>query len=80
MLTKLIVELVIGGLCGCAANKIMKGPSNGIIKNVLLGLAGGVVGGFLGNLIGLGDGWITGIVLSIAGSCLIVWLFRKLFK
>ncbi len=80
MLIKLIVSLVIGGLCGCAANKIMKGASKGIFWNVVLGLVGGIVGGFLGNLIGAGDGWITSILLSIAGSCLIIWIARKLGK
>ena len=48
MLIKLIVSLAIGGLCGCAANKIMKGASKGIFWNVVLGLVGGIVGGFLG--------------------------------
>ena len=80
MLIKLIVELVIGGLCGCAANHLMKGDSSSVIKNVLLGIGGGAVGGLLGNLLGVGDGWITGILLSIGGACLIVWLFRKLFR
>ena len=80
MLIKLILELVVGGLCGCAANKLMKGDSSSILKNVVLGLIGGVVGGFLGNLIGIGDGWISGIVLTIAGSCLVVWLYRKIAK
>ena len=45
MLIKLILELVVGGLCGCAANKLMKGDSSSILKNVVLGLIGGVVGG-----------------------------------
>ena len=78
MLIKLILELVVGGLCGCAANKLMKGDSSSILKNVVLGLIGGVVGGFLGNLIGIGDVWISGIILTIAGSCLVVWLYRKI--
>ena len=80
MLIKLIIEIVIGGLCGYAANKIMKGDTSSILKNIGLGIIGGFVGGIIGNLIGLGGGWITGIILSIAGSCLVVWLFRKLFK
>ena len=80
MLIKLIIEIVIGGLCGYAANKIMKGDTSNILKNIGLGIIGGFVGGIIGNLIGLGGGWITGIILSIAGSCLVVWLFRKLFK
>lgn len=80
MLIKLIVELVLGGLSGCAASKIMGSESKNLLKNVLLGLGGGIVGGFLGNLIGLGDGWITGLILSIVGACLIIWLVRKFSK
>jgi uncharacterized membrane protein YeaQ/YmgE (transglycosylase-associated protein family) len=80
MIWKLLIELVIGGLCGFAANKLMGGDSGSILKNVILGLVGGLVGGFLGNLIGLGGGWITGILLSIGGACLVVWLVRKFLK
>ena len=80
MILKLLIELVIGGLCGFAANKLMGGDSGSILKNVILGLVGGLVGGFLGNLIGLGGGWITGILLSIGGACLVVWLVRKFLK
>ena len=80
MLIKLIVALAIGGLSGFAANKLMKGDSSNILKNVLLGVVGGIVGGFLGNLIGLGDGWITSILLAIGGSCLVIWLVRKFAK
>ncbi len=80
MLIQLIVSLAIGGLCGFAANKLMKGDSGSILKNVILGLVGGLVGGFLGHLIGIGGGWVTSILLSIAGSCLVVWIVRKLIK
>ncbi len=80
MLIKLIVGLAIGGLCGLAANKLMKGSSRGIFWNVVLGLIGGAVGGYLGDLIGVGGGWVTGILLAIAGSCLVVWLAGKLAK
>ncbi|MBR2520672.1 MAG: GlsB/YeaQ/YmgE family stress response membrane protein [Oscillospiraceae bacterium] len=58
----------------------MKGDTSSILKNVILGLVGGVVGGLIGNLLGIGNGWLMGIILSIAGSCLVVWIFRKLFK
>ena len=80
MLIKLLIELVTGGLCGYAANRLMKGKTDSILLNVVLGVVGGIVGGFLGNLIGLGDGWITDILLSIGGACLVVWLYRKLVK
>ena len=80
MLIKLLIELVIGGACGWAANRLMKGKSDNIIQFVLLGLAGGLVGGLIGNLLNVGDGWITGILLCIGGSCLVIWLYRKFFK
>ncbi|MBQ5412197.1 MAG: GlsB/YeaQ/YmgE family stress response membrane protein [Oscillospiraceae bacterium] len=77
---RLVVELIIGGLCGLIANKIMDGNSSSIIRNVILGLAGGFVGGLIGNLLGVGGGWVTGVILSIAGACLVVWIARKFFK
>ena len=77
---KILSELIIGGLCGFAANKLMKGDASSILKNILLGVVGGIVGGFLGNLIGVGDGWVSGILLSIGGACLVVWLYRKIAK
>ena len=80
MIRKLLVELVIGALCGFAANKLMKGDSSSILKNIILGLVGGLVGGLIGNLLGVGGGWVTGILLCIGGACLVVWLFRKIFK
>ncbi|MBO4418334.1 MAG: GlsB/YeaQ/YmgE family stress response membrane protein [Oscillospiraceae bacterium] len=80
MLIQLLVELAIGGLCGFAANRIMKGKTDNIVLNILLGLVGGVVGGLVGNLLGVGGGWITGIILCIVGSCIVVWLWRKFVK
>ena len=80
MVWKLLTELVIGALCGFAANKIMGGDSGSILKNIIFGLVGGLVGGLIGNLIGVGGGWVTGIILSIVGACLVVWLCKKLFK
>ena len=80
MIIRLIVSLAIGGLCGFAANKIMKGNTGSILWNVVLGLVGGIVGGFLGGLIGIGNGWVGSILLSIAGSCLVVWVARKLAR
>ncbi|MBR5345405.1 MAG: GlsB/YeaQ/YmgE family stress response membrane protein [Clostridia bacterium] len=79
MLYHLAVSLAIGALCGFAANKIMKGDSSSILKNMILGVVGGLVGGFLGHLIGFGGGWISSIILAIVGSCLVVWLVRKFF-
>ena len=80
MLIQLLIEIVVGGLCGYAAMTLMKGDNSNMLRNVLLGVVGGFVGGLIGNLLGVGGGWITGILLSIGGSCLVVWLWRKFIK
>ena len=80
MLIRLIVEIIIGGICGYAANSIMKADTSNTLKNIILGIVGGFVGGLIGNLLGIGGGWLMGIILSIGGACLVVWLSRKLSK
>ena len=76
-LWKILVELVIGGLCGFVASKIMKVSGKKWWFYIIVGLIGGVVGGLLGSLIPVAGGWVFGIILSIVGSCLVVWLYKK---
>lgn len=80
MLIQILVEIVIGALCGFAASKIMKVNGKSLLFYIIVGVIGGAVGGLLGNLINLGGGWVMGIIFSIIGSCLVVWLYKKLFK
>ena len=80
MLWQLLVEIVIGAICGFAASKLMKVDGKSLLFYIIVGVIGGAVGGVLGNLIKLGGGWVMGIILSIVGSCLVVWLYKKLFK
>ena len=80
MLIRLLVALCIGAISGFAANKLMNNCSQGFLRNALLGVVGGFVGGFLGDLIGIGDGWVSSILLAIGGSCLVIWGARKLTK
>ena len=81
MLLHLLASLVIGALSGAIANKIMHGNPKSFFQNALLGIVGGLVGGFLGNMIGIGsEGWVSSILLAVGGSCLVVWLARKIVK
>jgi uncharacterized membrane protein YeaQ/YmgE (transglycosylase-associated protein family) len=43
----LLYSLLIGGLAGWLAGKLMKGGGFGIILNIVLGLIGGIVAGWL---------------------------------
>ena len=78
MLLKILVAIVIGGLAGWLASKIMKSDGS-LLRNIILGIVGGARGGWLGSLIGIGGGWVMSVILAIAGSCLIIFLWRLIF-
>ncbi len=80
MLWQILVEIVIGALCGFAASKLLKVNGKGLLFYIIVGVIGGAIGGVLGNLIKIGGGWVFGIILAIVGSCMVVWLYKKLFK
>lgn len=75
-----LVTLLSGAIAGWLAGIIMK--SNGsLLRNIILGLVGGVVGSIVLGIIGIGgSGFIGGILVSVVGACLLVWLGRKIFK
>lgn len=76
-----ILSLIVGALAGYIAGRIMK-SSGGIIRNIILGVVGSAVGGFLASLLGLYAKTfsIGGLIISVAGACLVIWIGRKLFK
>ena len=72
--------LFIGALVGWLAGRIMH-SKGGLLKNILVGIIGSELGGWLGSLIGVEPtSFIAGVLLSVAGACLLIWLVRKLFK
>lgn len=70
--------LFIGAIIGWLASKIMHGKG-GLIRNIILGVAGSVVGGWLADYVGIGTGnvWsFTGFIIAIAGACVLIILSR----
>ncbi len=70
--------LIIGALIGWVASKIMKGKG-GLLRNIIVGIAGSVLGGWLANWAGIGSGdpWsISGFLVAIGGACLLIFLSR----
>ena len=81
-----IVWLVLGGLIGWIASKIMKTDAQqGLFLNVVVGVAGALIAGFLSPRLGVGtinsgDFSLGGLVLSLLGAVIllaIVNLIRK---
>ena len=77
MIIGLIINLVLGGLAGWIAGNLMHSDGS-VLRNVILGLAGGVVGSIVLGMIGIqGRGMIGGTLVSIVGACILIWISRK---
>ena len=73
-----LITLLCGAFAGWLAGRLMN--SNGSwLRNLALGLAGGVVGSVVLRFVGIrGSGLIGGTIVSVVGACLLIWLFRNL--
>lgn len=78
----LISWLIVGGLAGWLASKIMGTDHKmGLLANIGVGVLGAFVGGFIVSLLG-GSG-VTGfnlwsILVSLLGSVVLIWIVRKI--
>ncbi len=79
MLWNIIVTILIGALAGWLAGLIMK-AKGGFWFNVVLGIVGSFVGYFLAGFIGITASRVSigGVLISVAGACLVIWLVRKI--
>ena len=79
MIWNIIITILIGALVGWLAGLIMK-SEHGFWMRVLLGIVGSAVGRLIAGLIGIHAETVSigGILISVAGACLVVWLMRKL--
>ena len=74
--------IILGLVAGLIARAVMPGKQRmGFVATTLLGIGGSFVGGFLASIL-LGGGWRvlqpSGIIGSIIGAIVLLWLGRKL--
>ena len=78
-----VAYIVIGGIAGWLAGKIVKGSGSGILLNVIVGVIGGFVGGLLLGWLGVdvehGRRWFTFFV-SLLGAILLLWVVKLVRK
>ena len=77
----LIVWLLIGGLAGYLAQRIMGGQSpGGLLGDLVLGILGAVVGGYGLSLLGISGngGLVSTFVVALVGALALIWVVRKL--
>ena len=73
----LLFQILLGGIAGWLAGKVMKGDGYGIIIDILLGLVGGWVGGAVLGWLGIHWGGSIGyLITAFLGAVLLVWISR----
>lgn len=72
-----ILTIIIGGLAGWIAEKIMQ-ADHGLLVNILLGVAGALVlNAILFAIMGATVGGIIGqLIVAIIGACGLIWIYR----
>lgn len=71
----LLSWLIVGGLAGFIASKLMKGYGSGVVMNIIIGIVGAFLGGVVMNLVGqvgVVDFSLRSILVSIVGSVILL--------
>jgi uncharacterized membrane protein YeaQ/YmgE (transglycosylase-associated protein family) len=69
----LIGFLLIGGIAGWIAGKLIKGEGYGLLADIAIGVIGGLIGGWLFGEIGITAGSLVGsIVTAIIGAIILI--------
>jgi len=70
-----IVWIVIGGIAGAIADRVVQGNRLGIVGNIIVGLLGGLIGGIIMGIFGIGGtGLIWTFIVSLIGAFILLWI------
>ncbi|MFI1744801.1 GlsB/YeaQ/YmgE family stress response membrane protein [Thalassobellus sediminis] len=72
----LLYSLLIGGIAGWLAGKLMKGGGFGLLLNIIIGILGGIVGNWLFGTLGISlmNGVIGDVLTGAIGACAILFV------
>jgi uncharacterized membrane protein YeaQ/YmgE (transglycosylase-associated protein family) len=70
-----ILTLIIGGIAGWLAGKIMRGGGFGVLMNIVIGVIGSFVGSSMFWLLGLGTRNIIGsLIAATLGAIVVIYV------
>lgn len=74
-----IVWIIIGGIAGFLASKVLTGKGMGLLWDVVVGILGGFLGGWLASLAGFAStNILIEIVVAFVGAAILLIVFRAL--
>ncbi len=78
----MLYSIIIGGMAGWIAGKLMKGGGFGILINILLGIVGGVVGRWLFDAVGISllENWPGDLLEGVIGAVVILFVAGAIKK
>ncbi len=72
----IIMWIIVGGLAGWIAEKIMK-ADHGLLTNIILGIGGAVALNFVLGLVGVAFAGLLGqFAVAVAGACALIYGYR----
>jgi uncharacterized membrane protein YeaQ/YmgE (transglycosylase-associated protein family) len=78
-MTGFIVWIIVGGIAGFLASKVLTGKGMGLIWDILVGIVGGFLGGWLAGLAGISvTNIVMDIVVAFVGAAILLVVFRAL--
>jgi len=74
--------IIIGGIAGALAGRVVRGRGFGIIVDIIVGIVGAFIGGWIisGLLNIKGSGIIFSFIVAFLGAVLLLWVLRLVTK
>ena len=78
----LFAAIIIGGIAGWLAGKVVQGGGFGLIGNVILGIGGAILASWVFPLIGLsfGGGFFGSVISAAIGAAAVLVIIRMVKK
>ena len=70
--------IIIGGIAGALAGRVVRGRGFGIIVDIIVGIVGALIGGWIisGLLNIQGSGIIFSFIVAFIGAVVLLWVLR----
>ena len=78
-MSSFVVWIIVGGIAGFLASKVLTGKGMGLIWDIVVGILGGFVGGWLAGLVGIAaTSFVMEVVVAFVGAAVLLIAFRAL--
>jgi uncharacterized membrane protein YeaQ/YmgE (transglycosylase-associated protein family) len=78
----IVVWIIVGGIAGFAASKVLTGKGMGLLWDIVVGILGAFLGGWLAGLVGIpvstGTFTVSGLIAAFVGAAVLLVIFRAL--